>query len=66
MSTQINSWIYTLVYLFGMIWRVEQQWTYMYDSAATGILNFKVNALRTVIGNDIYNYNDSSFEVNKI
>ncbi len=66
MSTQINSLIYTLVYLIGMIWRVEQQWTYMYDSAATGILNFKVNALRTVIGNDIYNYNDSSFEVNKI
>ncbi len=36
----------------------------MYDSAATGIFNFKVNALRTVIGNDVYNYNDSSFEVN--
>ncbi len=37
----------------------------MYDSAATGISNFKVNALRTVIGNDIYHYSDSSFDVNK-
>jgi hypothetical protein len=36
----------------------------LYDSGATS--NIKLNSLRTVIGNNTYDYSDSTFEVNKI